>query len=116
MKTVIYYATPNPDEIRRIRREYGLPDGMNVNGETECNLSTETLERLQEEIRRGTVQVRRKPDIKPPTPIAQRNRYISPPRPRNTDGSEKKPKRRTPVKRKPADVRQTNMFNSKLTE
>ena len=77
MKTVIYYATPNPDEIRRIRREYGLPDGMNVNGETECNLSTETLERLQEEIRRGTVQVRRKPDIKPPTPIAQRNRYIS---------------------------------------
>ena len=31
MKTVIYYATPNPDEIRRIRREYGLPDGMNVN-------------------------------------------------------------------------------------
>ena len=98
MKTVIYYATPNPDEIRRIRREYGLPD------------------RLKEEIRRGTVQVRRKPDIKPPTPIAQRNRCISPPRPRNTDRSEKKPKRRTPVKRKPADVRQTNMFNSKLTE
>ena len=66
MKTVIYYATPNPDEIRRIRREYGLPDGMNVNGETECNLPAETLERLKEEIRRGTVQVRRKPDIKPP--------------------------------------------------
>ena len=49
METVIYFATCDPEEIRRIRHEYGLTGGMNVNGEVACRLPDETLRRLQEE-------------------------------------------------------------------
>lgn len=110
METVIYFATRNIEEIRRIRREYGLTGGMNVNGEVACRLADETLRRLQEE-EASLVQIRRKPETKPPAPVTQRNMYISPPRPRNADTGVKKPQRRASMKRKPADARQTDMFN-----
>lgn len=110
MRTVIYFATGNPEEIRRICREYGLTGGMSVNGEMDCRLPAGTLRRLQEE-ESGLVQIRRKPETKPPAPAKRRDEYTSPPPPRNAQQGEKKPKHRAPMKRKPADARQTNMFN-----
>ena len=110
METVIYFATCDPEEIRRIRHEYGLTGGMNVNGEVACRLPDETLRRLQEE-EASLVQVRRKPEAKPPAPVTRWNGYTSPPRPRKADTGEKKPQRRAPARRKPADARQTDMFN-----
>ena len=74
MRTVVYFATCSPEEIRRIRREYGIPPGMSVNGETECRLTEETLKGLQAEAERGLVQIRRKPDMPPPLPPPEKRR------------------------------------------
>ncbi len=110
MRTVVYFATCSPEEIRRIRREYGIPPGMSVNGETECRLTEETLKGLQAEAERGLVQIRRKPDMPPPLPPPEKRRM-----PRRTmpqgQREEEKPRRAAQKRRRPENGAQLKMFD-----
>ncbi len=47
MKITIYWVTRNWDTIRAIRKKFHLPDYMNVNGLTEAEVDSETLEGLK---------------------------------------------------------------------
>jgi hypothetical protein len=59
-KITIYYATNQKEEIARIQAENNLPTGYNINGEIECQLNKDDIERLDKEIRKGLIQIRRK--------------------------------------------------------
>lgn len=59
-KITIYYATNQKEEIARIQAENNLTTGYNINGEIECQLSKDDIERLDKEIRKGLIQIRRK--------------------------------------------------------
>lgn len=59
-KITIYYATNQKEEIARIQAENNLPTGYSINGEIECQLSKDDIERLDKEIRKGLIQIRRK--------------------------------------------------------
>lgn len=59
-KITIYYATNQKEEIARIQAENNLATGYNINGEIECQLSKDDIERLDKEIRKGLIQIRRK--------------------------------------------------------
>lgn len=59
-KITIYYATNKKEEIARIQTENHLTTGYNVNGEIECQMSKEDIERLDKEVRKGLIQIRRK--------------------------------------------------------
>lgn len=110
MRTVIYFATRSPEEMARIRREYDIPSGMSVNGETECRLTESALKRLQPEVERGLIQIRRKPDTPPPAIPPEKRRT-----PRRTmqpgQREEEKPRRAAQKKRKPESVAQLKMFD-----
>lgn len=71
MRITVYYATRNHAEIERIRTEHGLPRWMSVNGETDCELDDETVERLAVEIAKGNIQLRRKPEPELKTEISK---------------------------------------------
>lgn len=59
-KITIYYATNKREEIARIQAENHMPTGYNINGEIECQLSKDDIERLKQEVRKGLIQIRRK--------------------------------------------------------
>ena len=61
MKMTIYFATSNPDTIRRIRAKFGMPQtGMSVNGEQVADIKDEDLPLLQEVEKLGFIQIRNK--------------------------------------------------------
>lgn len=47
MKVTVYWVTHDMRLIRRIRNKYGLPQYTTVNGETEADISEETLASLR---------------------------------------------------------------------
>lgn len=59
-KRTICYATNRKDEIARIQVEYSLPTGYNINREVECMLSKDDIRNLQEEEKKGLIQIRKK--------------------------------------------------------
>lgn len=59
-KRTICYATNRKDEIARIQSEYSLPTGYNINREVECMLSKDDIRNLQEEVKKGLIEIRRK--------------------------------------------------------
>ena len=59
-KRVIYYATKKKEEVARLQAEYSLPTGYNINGEVECMLSKDDIKNLQEEEKKGLIQIRKK--------------------------------------------------------
>lgn len=59
-KRTICYATNRKDEIARIQAEYSLPTGYNINREVECMLSKDDIRNLQEEVKKGLIEIRRK--------------------------------------------------------
>ena len=59
-KRTICYATNRKDEIARIQAEYSLPEGYNINREVECMLSKDDIKNLQEEVKKGLIEIRRK--------------------------------------------------------
>lgn len=59
-KRTICYATNRKDEITRIQAEYSLPAGYNINREVECMLSKDDIKNLQEEVKKGLIEIRRK--------------------------------------------------------
>lgn len=59
-KRTICYATNRKDEIARIQAEYSLPAGYNINREVECMLSKDDIRNLQEEVKKGLIEIRRK--------------------------------------------------------
>lgn len=59
----VYFRTNDRCEIERIRREYNLPSGMSVNYEVRCELDGPQLLALQNEVAKGTIEIREKPDI-----------------------------------------------------
>ena len=61
MKMTIYFATSNPETIRRIRAKFGIPQiGMTVNGEQVADIKDEDLPLLQEVEKLGFIQIRNK--------------------------------------------------------
>lgn len=52
--------TNRKDEIERMQAEYSLPAGYNINREVECMLSKDDIKNLQEEEKKGLIQIRKK--------------------------------------------------------
>lgn len=96
MRITVYYATRNHAEIERIRTEHGLPRWMSVNGETDCELNDETIERLAVEIAKGNIKLRRKPEPEYKTEISK---AVMVRKLRKQPVQQIKPKRRQTVKK-----------------
>lgn len=62
MKIYVYFIINDWDIIRQIQKRFGLPDCVNVNGETcqPCDISEQDMELLKETEKRGYIQIRRK--------------------------------------------------------
>ena len=60
IKTTIYFATRNRDEITRIRTEYAIHGILSVNGEIECEIDEATLQQLKAEVAAGLITLRNK--------------------------------------------------------
>ena len=61
MRMTIYFATNNPETIRRIRERFGMPMvGMTVNGELTCDVREDDLPLLRETEKLGFISIRNK--------------------------------------------------------
>ena len=62
MKIYVYYKTNDWDIIRKIQKQFNLPDCVTVNGETcqPCDIKDEDVELLRETERLGFIQIRKK--------------------------------------------------------
>lgn len=60
VRLTIYWATRDAATRERIRRRFGIPQGMTVNGETPAEIREEDLPLLEETARRGFIKIRRR--------------------------------------------------------
>lgn len=60
VKVTIYWATNNREIINKIRKRFGIPTGMSINGETKAVIRDCDIELLDETARRGFIQIRYK--------------------------------------------------------
>ncbi len=58
MKLTIYWSTKDESIRARIRKRFGIPWEVTVNGETKADIRDEDMELLRETERRGFIQIR----------------------------------------------------------
>lgn len=60
MKTRIYWKTKDAGLIDRIRKQFGISQGMTVNGENEVEVDEKGLQVLKDYETQGLIQLRNK--------------------------------------------------------
>lgn len=60
MKTMIYWKTKDSGIIHRIRKQFGISQGMTVNGENEVEVDDKGLQVLKDYEKQGLIQLRNK--------------------------------------------------------
>lgn len=60
MKTTIYWKTKDVGLIDRIRKQFGISQGMTVNGENEVEVDEKGLQVLKDYEKQGLIQLRNK--------------------------------------------------------
>lgn len=60
MRITIYWATKDGGLIDRIRKQFGISQGMTVNGENEVEVDDKGLQVLKDYEKQGLIQLRNK--------------------------------------------------------